>query len=170
MWLERRLECVCKTSGMPFVINLLLYHQKSTHFTGSALFYVMVTVALQINLCLVFEGMENSPNKDLIHNTLIILTVINVFFDVSLTWAWSKQEILTASKVIICHHGCAILLINSILEDVLFAVRSNPCCPRKTTFHIMTQGLFLFPIKSSHQESAKRSDFLSNVKKITTLS
>lgn len=33
---------------------------------GSAIFYVMVTVALQINLCLVFEGIENSPNKDLI--------------------------------------------------------------------------------------------------------
>lgn len=58
---------MCKISGMSFVIDLLLYHQKGLHFTGSALFYAMVTIALRINLCLVFEGTENSPNKDLIN-------------------------------------------------------------------------------------------------------
>lgn len=132
---------------------------------SSAIFYVMVTVALQINLCLVFEGMENSPNKDLIKSTLIILTEINVFFDVTVTWAWSKQVILTASKVIICLHVCASLLINSVLEEVVYAVRSNLCCPHKSTFHIMKQGLFLLHIMSSHPQCAEKSDFLSDLKK-----
>lgn len=111
---------------------------------GSVWFYVMVTVALQINLYLVFEGMENSVNKELINKH-------SNHFDSNQCVLWCKCNlglVQAGDPNCICLNVCAILLINSILQEVVFVVRSNPCLPQKNTLNI-TQGLFSLPVKSS---------------------
>lgn len=91
--------------------------------------------------------MENSPNKDLINkhsdhfdsNQCVLWSTWNL----GLVQAGDLNGIQSDHMPTV--HVCAVLLINKILKEVVFAVRSNPCHPRKKMLILWHKGFYYSP-------------------------
>lgn len=110
-----------------------------------------------------FEGIENSLNKDLINKH-------SNHFDSNQCVLWCKCNLgfipagdhnCIQSDLWSCLHAWAILLINSIIEEIAFVVRPYSCYPHKNILHNVTQRFFSCSVMSSHQKSAKIPETLT---------